>query len=42
MLDAVDVWEIEGRPDAVRVELAYRIKRTGTAHQFHFDLVLGS
>ena len=42
MLDAVDVWEIEGRPDAVRVELAYRIKRMGTAHQFHFDLVLGS
>ncbi|WP_284124234.1 GPW/gp25 family protein [Parerythrobacter aestuarii] len=42
MLDAVDVWEIEGRPDAVRVELAYRIKRTGTAHQFHFDFALGS
>lgn len=42
MLDQVDVWELEGRPDAVRVELGYRIRRTGTAAQFHFDLVLGS
>lgn len=42
MLDAVDVWEVEGRPDAVRVELAYRIRRTGAAAQFNFDLILGS
>jgi hypothetical protein len=42
VLDQTDVWELEGRPDAVRVELGYRIKRTGTAGQFHFDLVLGS
>jgi uncharacterized protein len=42
MLDAVDVWEIAERPDAVRVELSYRIRRTGSAHIFHFDLVLGS
>ena len=42
VLDAVEVWEIDGRADAVRVELAYRIKRTGSVQQFHFDLVLGS
>lgn len=42
ILDATEVWEVDGRPDAVRVEIAYRIRRTGSAHQFHFDLVLGS
>lgn len=42
ILDAVDVWEVEDAPDAVRVELAYRIRRTGAAAQFHFDLLLGS
>lgn len=42
LLDQVDVWEVSGRPDALRVELAYRIRRTGSAHAFHFDLVLGS
>lgn len=41
ILDQVDVWEVAGRPDALRVELAYRIRRTGSAHAFHFDLVLG-
>lgn len=42
LLDAVEVWELPERPDAVRVELAYRIRRTGTGQQFHFDLALGS
>ena len=42
VLDAVEVWELPDRPDAVRVELAYRIQRTGTGQQFHFDLALGS
>lgn len=41
-LDAIEVWELPDRPDAVRVELAYRILRTGTGQQFHFDLALGS
>lgn len=40
-LDSVDVWELADRPDAVRVELGYRIRRTGDAQQFHFDLTLG-
>lgn len=42
VLDQVDVWEVEDRPQAVRVEIAYRIKRTGGAQSFHFDLVFGS
>ncbi len=42
VLDAVEVWELPDRPDAVRVELAYRVRRTGTQQQFHFDLALGS
>ncbi|MGB0659878.1 MAG: GPW/gp25 family protein [Mangrovicoccus sp.] len=42
VLDQTDVWELPERPDAVRVELAYRIKRTGAAQQFTFDLVLGA
>lgn len=42
VLDQVDVWEVEDQPEAVRVELAYRIRRTGAVQNFHFDLVLGS
>lgn len=42
VLDQTDVWEQPERPDTVRVELAYRIKRTGAAQQFTFDLVLGT
>ena len=42
VLDAVEVWEQPDRPDAVRVELAYRIRRTGHSGQFNFDLALGS
>jgi phage baseplate assembly protein W len=42
LLDQVDVWEVVQKPDAVRIELAYRIRRTGVAHNFHFDLVLGT
>jgi phage baseplate assembly protein W len=42
VVDQVEVWELPDRPDAVRVELAYRLRRTGAAQQFHFDLALGS
>ncbi len=42
VLDEVEVWELPDRPDAVRVELAYRVQRTGAANQFQFDLALGS
>lgn len=41
VLDQVEVWELPDRPDAVRVELAYRLRRTGASQQFHFDLALG-
>jgi len=29
LLDAVEVWEVEGAPSQVRVEIAYRLARTG-------------
>jgi len=41
-VDAVEVTEADGRPDAVRVALRYRIRRTGVAETFPFDLVLGA
>lgn len=31
LLDAVEVWEVPGAPDQVRVEIAYRLARTGEA-----------
>lgn len=41
-LDAVEVWEVAGRADALRIEIAYRLRRTGAAAQLHIDLALGS
>lgn len=32
-VDRVEVWEVEDRPGSVRVELAYRVRRTGAARQ---------
>jgi phage baseplate assembly protein W len=29
LLDAVEVWEVQGAPAQVRVEIAYRLARTG-------------
>lgn len=29
LLDAVEVWEVQGAPSQVRVEIAYRLARTG-------------
>jgi phage baseplate assembly protein W len=29
LLDAVEVWEVEGQPSQVRVEIAYRLARSG-------------
>lgn len=29
LLDAVEVWEVQGAPGQVRVEIAYRLARTG-------------
>lgn len=29
--DRIEVWEVPGRPTAIRVEIAYRLRRTGAA-----------
>ena len=29
VLDRVEVWEVDDRPSAVRVEIGYRVRRTG-------------
>ena len=31
LLDAVEVWEVDGQPSQLRVEIAYRLARTGAA-----------
>jgi len=33
LLDRVDVWEIEDRPTAIRVEIAYRLRRLNQPQQ---------
>ena len=40
LLDRVDVWEIEERPDSVRVEIVYRVRRTNQAQQMGITLEL--
>ena len=40
MLDRVDVWELDERPDTVRVEIAYRLRRTNQAQQMGITLEL--
>ncbi len=38
LLDRVDVWEVEDRPDTVRVEIVYRLRRTNQAQQMGITL----
>lgn len=40
LLDRVDVWEVEERPDTVRVEIVYRLRRTNQAQQMGITLEL--
>jgi len=40
VLDRVDVWEVEGEPTQLRVEVAYRLLRTGTAAAMAMTLAL--
>ncbi len=40
LLDRVDVWEVEARPDTVRVEIVYRLRRTNQAQQMGITLEL--
>ena len=38
VLDRVDVWEVPGEPTRVRLEIGYRLRRTGTAQQLAVTL----
>ena len=40
LLDRVDVWETEERPDRVRVEIVYRLRRTAQVQQMGITLEL--
>ncbi|HNQ03543.1 MAG TPA: GPW/gp25 family protein [Thiobacillaceae bacterium] len=40
LLDAVEVWEVEGRPADLRVEIRYRLARTGVPAAMNVTLQL--
>lgn len=40
LLDRVDVWEVEQRPDTVRIEIVYRLRRTNQSQQMGITLEL--
>lgn len=40
LLDRIEVEQVEGEPVQVRIELAYRLRRTGVAHQLGMTLLL--
>lgn len=40
LLDRVDVWEVEDRPTAVRVEIAYRLRRVNQPQQLGLTMDL--
>lgn len=40
ILDRVDVWEVEDRPDTVRVEIVYRLRLTNQAQHMGITLEL--
>jgi phage baseplate assembly protein W len=42
IVDRIDVWESEDRPDAVRVEIVYRLKRTGQALSMTLTMNMGT
>jgi len=41
LLDRIEVWESTEEPDEVRVEIAYRLKRTGSKASMTVNLKLG-
>ena len=41
-VDRIEVWEVPGSPAEVRVEIAWRLRRTGAARQTALTLELGS
>lgn len=40
-VDRVDVWELPAQPTHVRVEIAYRLNRTGAPRQLNLSLAVG-
>lgn len=42
LLDRIDVTEVANQPSAVRVEIAYRLKRTGAVGQVGLTMELGA
>jgi len=40
LLDRVDVWEVDERPDTVRIEIVYRLRRTNVSQQMGITLEL--
>ena len=40
ILDRVDVWDVEERPDSVRIEIVYRLRRSNTAQQMGITMEL--
>jgi len=40
LLDSVEVWEVAGRPTDLRVEIAYRLARTGAPSQMAVTIQL--
>ena len=41
-LQRVEVWEVENQSEALRVEIVYRVKRTGTVKSMSLTLTLES
>ncbi len=41
LLDRIDVWENKDEPDTVRIEIAYRLKRTGKSTTMVLNMKLG-
>ena len=42
LVDRIDVWESEERPDAVRIEIVYRLKRTGQTLSMTLTMNMGT
>ncbi len=42
LLDGVEVWQLDDKPDSVRAEILYRLRRTGQGANLVLDLSLGS
>lgn len=40
IVDRIDVWEVEDQPSELRVEIAYRLRRTGAPQQMGLTLEL--